>query len=133
MLGSSPAGIIRPLDLMVRIAASQAADVEFESHRGHCGYSITVVYQIVALKILGSVSVSLRSAQSNSPLDCLRPGGHIWAGRIAAIAAGLHSVSVGSKPTSTGRCEPVNPPTTVYVGSSPTLPTYLFACPRCQT
>ena len=95
MLGSSPAGIIRPLNLMVRIAASQAADVEFESHRGHCGYSITVVHQIVALKILGSVSVSLRSAQSNSPLDCLRPGGHIWAGRIAAIAADCKSADHG--------------------------------------
>lgn len=43
MLGSSPAGVIsRPLGLMVRTAASQAANVEFKSRRGHCGYSITV-------------------------------------------------------------------------------------------
>ena len=63
---------------MVRIAASQAADVEFESHRGHCGYSITVVHQIVVLKILGSI-----------------PGGHIWAGRIAAIAADCKSADHG--------------------------------------
>ena len=35
MLGSSPAGIIRPLRLMVRTAASQAANAEFKSRRGH--------------------------------------------------------------------------------------------------
>ena len=69
MHGSSPAGITKwPLGLMVMTAASQAANVEFKSRRGH-----------------------------------------LWVGRIAASAAGLHSVSVGSKPTSTGRCEPVNP------------------------
>lgn len=89
MHGSSPAGITKwPLGLMVMTAASQAANVEFKSRRGH-----------------------------------------LWVGRIAAIAAGLHSVSVGSKPTSTGRCEPVNPPTSVYVGSSPPL-LPMFTCPR---
>ena len=40
MLGSSPAGVTKwPLGLMVRTAASQAANVEFKSRRGHCGYS----------------------------------------------------------------------------------------------
>ena len=40
MLGSSPARIIRPLRLMVRTVASQAANAEFKSRRGHCGYRI---------------------------------------------------------------------------------------------
>ena len=58
MLGSSPAGVTKwPLGLMVRtglrftsvgagqqstglFAPSQAANVEFKSRRGHCGYSI---------------------------------------------------------------------------------------------
>ena len=42
MLGSSPAGIIWPIRLMVRTAATQAANVEFKSRMGHCGYSIKV-------------------------------------------------------------------------------------------
>ena len=40
MLSSSLAGIIWPLVLMVRKAASQAANAEFKSRRGHCGYRI---------------------------------------------------------------------------------------------
>ena len=42
MLGSSPAGIIWPIRLMVRTAASQVANVEFKSRMGHCGYSLKV-------------------------------------------------------------------------------------------
>ena len=55
MLGSSPAGITEwPLGLKVRTAASQAANVEFKSRRGH-----------------------------------------LWAGRIVAIAADCKSADFG--------------------------------------
>ena len=68
MLGSSPAGITEwPLGLKVRTAASQAANVEFKSRRGH-----------------------------------------LWVGRIVAIAADCKSADF-----------------LVYVGSSLALPTYV--------
>ena len=77
MLGSSSAGVTEwPLGLMVRTAASQAANVEFKSRRGHCGYRTMASSADCGSAHPGSVSVPLRSAQSNSPLDCLRPGSH---------------------------------------------------------
>ena len=72
MLGSSPAGITKwPLGLMVRTAASQAANVEFKSRRGH-----------------------------------------LWVGRIAAIAADCKSADLGLR----------------WFESNPAH--YMFACPR---
>ena len=64
MLGSSPAGITEwPLGLKVRTAASQAANVEFKSRRGH-----------------------------------------LWAGRIVAIAADCKSADFKSTPVRVWPC-----------------------------
>lgn len=67
MLGSSPAGVIEwPLSLMVRTAASQAADVEFKSHRGHCGYSIKVSTSDCGSENPGSIPGSHPTGRSHS-------------------------------------------------------------------
>ena len=80
MLGSSPAGITEwPLGLKVRTAASQAANVEFKSRRGH-----------------------------------------LWVGRIVAIAADCKSVTFE---TSLVRVQPA-PPFTKRLCSEP-----LFSLP----
>lgn len=64
MLGSSPAGITEwPLGLKVRTAASQAANVEFKSRRGH-----------------------------------------LWVGRIVAIAADCKSADFKSTPVRVWPC-----------------------------
>ena len=73
MLGSSPAGITEwPLGLKVRTAASQAANVEFKSRRGH-----------------------------------------LWVGRIVAIAADCKSADFKSTPVRVWPCP------------------LMFACPIC--
>ena len=80
MLGSSPAGITKwPLGLMVRT-----------------GLRFTSVGA-------GQQSTGLFAPSQAANVEFKSRRGHLWLGRIAAIAAGLHSVSVGSKPTSTGR------------------------------
>ena len=69
MLGSSPAGITEwPLGLKVRTAASQAANVEFESRRGHLW-----VGRIVAIAAdCKSADSGLRQFESGPAHLCLR-------------------------------------------------------------
>ena len=66
MLGSSPARIIRPLRLMVRTAASQAANAEFKSRRGHCGYGIKAITSDCGSENPGSIPGSHPMGRSHS-------------------------------------------------------------------
>ena len=66
MLGSSPARIIRPLRLMVRTVASQAANAEFKSRMDHCGYDIKAITSDCGSENPGSIPGSHPMGRSHS-------------------------------------------------------------------
>ena len=55
---------LRPLSLKVRTRLFQSRNAEFESRRGHCGYSTMA-----------------STADCGSAYDGSIPSGHIWAGK----------------------------------------------------
>ena len=63
---SSLSGSIRPIRLKVRTAVFQAADVEFKSRMGHCGYSIKVSTSDCGSENSGSIPDSHPMGRSHS-------------------------------------------------------------------